>query len=89
MRSIISMLLISISTVFFGCSDNGNASFENEVESITMIIGQEMNVEEGDKVITGEDTVINVVHEVDSSIKKVTLLSGSAELIRGSYVVVN
>ena len=73
--------------MFFGC--NGDASFENEMESITLSIGKEVDVQEGDKIITGEDTVINVVHEVDSSTKKVTLISGTAELIKGDYVVVN
>jgi len=87
MKSIISIILISTTIMFFGC--NGDASFENEMESITLSIGKEVDVQEGDKIITGEDTVINVVHEVDSSTKKVTLISGTAELIKGDYVVVN
>ena len=75
--------------MFFGCSGDGDASFEDEIQSLKLSIGQEMIVLEGDKVITGEDTVINIVHEIDSSTKKVTLLSGTAELLKGDYVVVN
>lgn len=87
MKNIISMMLMSTSIMFFGC--NGDSSFENELQITPLSVGQEMIVQEGDKLVTGEDTVINVVHEVDSTLKKVTLISGTAELLKGDYVVVN
>jgi len=88
MRNILSILLLAITIMFIGCSD-GSASFEGASEELELIIGEEMSVQEGDQLLTEEGTVINVVHEVDSPIKKVTLLSGTAKLIRGDYVVLN
>lgn len=79
--------------IFTGCSDGG-ASFDGESltvqpKEVTLVVGEEMTVEVGDKLQTDNNTVINVIHEIDSPLKKVTLLSGTATLIKGDYVLLN
>ena len=89
MKSIIIMASVIAALTFFGCSGNDGALFEGDSKTVSLNIGEEMLVSEGDKLQAGEDTVINVIHEVDNPIKKVTLLSGTAELIRGDYEITN
>ena len=78
------LLMITAMIIFIGC---GDASFQEQNNEIQVVIGEEMIVNSGDKLITQDDTVIRVVHEVDSTFKRVTLLSGTAILIRGDYLV--
>ena len=78
------LLMITAMIVFIGC---GDASFQEQNNEIEVMIGEEIIVNSGDKLITQDDTTIRVVHEVDSTYKRVTLLSGTATLIRGDYVV--
>ena len=78
------LLMITAMIMFIGC---GDASFQEQNNEIQVVIGEEMIVNSGDKLIIQDDTVIRVVHEVDSTFKRVTLLSGTAILIRGDYVV--
>ena len=87
MRNRINILLIVTAMIMFiGCG-SGDASFQGQNEEIEVMIGEEIVVNSGDKLITQEDTTIRVIHEVDSTYKRVTLLSGTATLIRGDYVV--
>lgn len=59
---------------------------ENSI--ISMEINKEYSVSTGDRVevLTG-DAVINVIHTLDDDTKVITLLSGSANLIRGDYEI--
>ncbi len=88
MKTIIKMILIATTMTLLGCSGDGGGSFAQS-QKIELVIGEEITVEAGDKLIADENTVINVVHEVDATTKKVTLLSGTATLIKGDYVIVN
>ena len=85
MRNIVKIILATTLFMFIGCSGGGKSTQTSE--AIPLAVGEEVVVQEGDKLITNEDTVINVVHEVDSPIKRVTLVSGTAELLRGDYEI--
>jgi|FLOH01.1.fsa_nt_gi hypothetical protein len=87
MKTIISIILLVTIFTFTACSGGGGSS--SVVDATPLVIGEEITVEAGDQLQTDENTVINVVHEVDSTTKKVTLLSGTATLIKGDYVLLN
>lgn len=86
MKTIISVILLVTIFTFTACSGGGGGS-SSVVEGTPLVIGEEITVEAGDKLVTDENTVINVVHEVDSTTKKVTLISGTATFIKGDYVL--
>ena len=55
---------------------------------ISMNLNEEYTVSKGDKVeILAEDSIINVLHTLDDDTKVITLISGSANLIKGDFVV--
>lgn len=87
MKTILKMILIATSIILIGCGGDGNASFDGK--SNGLVVGKAIPVEPGDKLITDKNTVINVIHEVDSTTKLVTLISGTATLIRGNYDIVD
>lgn len=68
-----------------GC---GSGSNDKKQESVAMVIGEEVAVYPGDTVAPeGEETRISIRHEVGEEVKRVTLLEGSAQLLRGDYTV--
>ena len=53
---------------------------------ISMNLNEKYTVNKGDKVeILTEDSVINVLHTLDDDTKIITLISGSANLIKGDF----
>ena len=69
-----------------GCGEGSNKSvFSNE--TITMSLNTAYEVHEGDKVTPDGESKIVVNHVLDINTKTVTLLSGSATLLRGSYEI--
>ncbi len=56
---------------------------------ISMNLNEEYIVSKGDKVeILTDDSVINVLHTLDDDTKIITLISGSANLIKGDFAVI-
>ncbi len=69
-----------------GCGSSG--SFESAETIIPLSVGEEMELISGDRISpVNEETQIELRHVLGSDKKYVTLVSGSAELIRGSYIV--
>lgn len=59
---------------------------EPEGERVEMVIGESVEVHEGDSIVkNSEDTVIEIEHTLEDDKKVVTLISGSATLIKGDY----
>ena len=57
---------------------------------ISMNLNEEYAVSKGDKVeILTDDSIINVLHTLDDDTKVITLISGSANLIKGDFLVVD
>ena len=81
MRKIFLIMTISLSLFLFsGCTENHNGEV---IESISMSTGVEYTVNSGDKLIsTSEETQITVLHTLSDGTKTVTLISGTATLIR-------
>lgn len=88
MKTILYITLIAAAMLFVGCSGGGGGGGSNANET-ALIIGEEILIEEGDKLLAENNAEINVVHEVDNTTKKVTLISGTATLIKGDYVLVD
>ena len=85
-------IAISLTTALFlsACGGESSAAFEQTQETITLQKGIAQEVNKGDKLIKeDDDTTIKVVHELGNDIKSVTLLIGSARLIRGNYETTN
>lgn len=64
-----------------GCS----GEITEDVNSVEMQEGVTYEVKRGDKLIDAGDAEIEVTHELDSNLKKVTLISGRATLVYESY----
>jgi uncharacterized lipoprotein YehR (DUF1307 family) len=83
--------LISLLAVitFTACGGGGSSQAYYEAgEVVNMEVNTTYSVNPSDKVIPlTQDTVIDVVHTIDNNTKEVTLISGSAELIRGDYTI--
>jgi hypothetical protein len=74
---------------FSGCEDKG-AKFANIANStelqVELQVGVAEEVHSGDEIISeSEDAVIELSHAFKDDIKTVTLISGSASLIKGNY----
>jgi hypothetical protein len=85
----IKYLILTISILLFtSCSGGGSDAYYEAADVITMEIGTTYSVNPSDKVIPlSSNTVIDVVHTINNNTKEVTLVSGSAELIRGDYSI--
>lgn len=69
-----------------GCGDSSSYSTTQEI--IPLAQGQEVLVNSGDKIQPmNEETQIEVRHLLDADKKYVTLLRGSADLVRGNYEI--
>jgi hypothetical protein len=53
--------------------------------SISMQTGVAYTIQQGDQVIDNGDAQVQITHLVEANTKEVTLLSGSATLLYGSY----
>ena len=85
--SITSLLLLLLA----GCGEDQNKHVfgENANDSITVMnVGDSSEVLEGDTLEPNTaDTKIKVEHIIDDNTKYVTILSGTATLLRGAYAV--
>jgi len=90
MKSIKIAILLSALMIFFSaCGNGGGAEFAGQ-EEVAMVIGETLEVQSGDEIVPEDaQTNIKLTHEYGNPIKKVTLLSGSATLIKGNYEVSN
>ncbi len=73
-----------------GCGESSNKTvFGNtpKNETTAMLLNTPYIVNQGDKIIPDGLTEIVVNHVLDVNTKSVTLLSGSAALLRGTYAV--
>ena len=89
MKSYIIAAIIAL-TLLGGCSDGsngGDTGNSNTGSSTEMVVGTVYSVESGDKLVPSSDAVLNVKHAVSSNAKSVTLLSGTATLLTGSYAL--
>lgn len=79
------LLLAASILVLAACSDSGGSgSSQGTPEVETLQTGDTAEVFEGDELEhTSDDTRVQVRHEEDTDRKFVTILSGTAELIRG------
>lgn len=92
MRRMMKYLLFIFPLAMFliACGDGSRASFEKTQTSIELQLNEPVSVYAGDKVQPeDENTTIKVTHEAIANTKTVTLLSGSATLLRGDYVLAN
>lgn len=79
------MMILAGALLLAGC---GNDSKSSGVEKISMVQGEAVSVYPGDSIEPGsEDTEISIRHEVGEEVKSVTLIAGSADLLRGKYAV--
>lgn len=77
-------LLVAALTVTGCSSDDHAASPESQQQVVALTLGVETEVFSGDQVLDAEgDASIRVRHDDAGDRKFVTLLSGSADLIRG------
>jgi len=84
-----SSIILTIAALFFSAC-NSESKFENTQEVITLETGVPQEVFRGDEIINNEDnTTIRLSHTYGSDKKMVTLLTGSATLIKGNYEVTN
>ena len=73
--------------VISGCGSEGDFEMQEKKTTLEANPEKELQVNPGDSLIpAGEDTKIRVSHDYSTDTKHVTILSGSAELIRGDYV---
>ena len=73
-----------------GCGESSNKTVFGTTpanETTAMLLNTPYIVNEGDKIIPDGLTEIVVNHVLDVNTKSVTLLSGSAALLRGTYAV--
>ena len=86
MKQLETVLIPALTAAIFvvtGCSSDS----KNKNDAVAMMVGETLSVYPGDKITPGsEDTRISIRHEVGREIKNVTLLAGTAELVRGTYV---
>jgi len=84
-------LVTLIVTLFTGCGEESNKYVFGDTSTgaaITMNIGDTSQVLEGDVLEPNSaSTRIEVEHIIDDGTKYVTILSGSATLLRGSYAI--
>lgn len=77
--------LVIIGLLFFGCSTQNNSGEEEVTDmgntKLSMIVGEPVTVSVGQKLVPeDDDTVIEVVHNIEENKKSVTLISGRATL---------
>lgn len=69
--------------------DQGQLSQTTNIE-ISLAVGDTVQVSTGDQLLPlSEKTVIDVTHVLEDGTKTVTILSGTARLIRRDHVLVN
>lgn len=69
-----------------GCSSS--SSYSKSETTISLVVDEEIEVFKGDEIKSiDESTEISVRHLLGSDKKYITLISGSAELVRGNFVV--
>lgn len=72
--------------IFAGCNDSDShteLSSDNEDTVLTLSSGESIVVHEGDKLLPqSEETYLRVVHNVNENTKSVSILSGSATLVK-------
>jgi len=76
--------------ILTGCSDSSSHTDQNNTQDTitTLFAGESAMVYEGDKLLPeSTDTYIRVVHNIDDNTKTVNILSGSATLLRGEYIL--
>jgi len=82
---------ISLSTLLLllvaGCGESSNKSVFGESDAIvSLYAGQEQQIQDGDRLVPDDaNTKIRVRHVLDDDTKYVTILEGSATLLRGQY----
>lgn len=85
--SLCALLLLLVA----GCGENSNKSVfgtNKDGEIISMFEGETTQVQEGDKLVPDNaKTRVKVEHILDDNTKYITILSGSATLLRGSYAL--
>ena len=80
------MMILAGALLLAGCGHDSKSS--SSVEKISMVQGEAVSVYPGDSIAPGNDeTRIAIRHEVGQEVKSVTLLAGSAELLRGEYAI--
>lgn len=68
-----------------GCGESINSDLKSK-GSIELTPGVEMVVYPGDKLRPADaDTVVKVRHDVQDTLKYITLLKGNLTLVRGNY----
>ena len=84
-------LSIALATLFLGCGEESNEHVFGDTSTdaaITMNVGDEQQILAGDVLEPNDaSTRIEVEHIIDDDTKYVTILEGSATLLRGSYAV--
>jgi hypothetical protein len=84
-------LFALLATLFTGCSESSNKHVFGDTSTdaaITMNVGDQEQIITGDVIEpNGASTRIEVEHIIDDDTKYVTILSGSATLLRGSYAL--
>ena len=79
------MIVSAVLAGAFALAGCGSDSSDKR-EAAAMVVGEAVSVYPGDSVTPGsDDTRIAIRHEVGEEVKVVTLLEGSAELLRGDY----
>ena len=79
------MMILAGALLLAGC---GHDSKSSSVEKVSMVQGEALSVYPGDSIAPGSDeTRISIRHEVGEEVKSITLLQGSADLLRGDYLV--
>ena len=84
-------LFALLATLFIGCGEESNEHVFGDTSTdaaITMNVGDEQQILAGDVLEPNDaSTRIEVEHIIDDDTKYVTIVSGSATLLRGAYAV--
>lgn len=82
------LTLLSLLPLAFTACGGGEASFEQAGTVVVLEQNVPISVNPGDTLTqTSDDTRISVTHDITNDTKEVTLLAGSAELLRGDYEI--
>lgn len=84
MRMLTALRFVVVASTGLGMSACGGDGFGGDTKSAAMVIGQEYAASRHDRVVTTgpEAAEISIRHEQVTDLRHVTLLSGSADLLR-------
>lgn len=82
-KILLAMVITALVILNSGC----NGKFEESGSTTTMNTNETYTVYPNDELIPARSSEIRVIHNLSTDTKEVTLISGSATLLRGDYTL--